>query len=187
MSGTEDPQPQIGSPGNQPLLNTNTNEETEDHDLFSSDIFSPWQLPHTNPPPLIGGLAEVGPHGGPTHDPPFSPAIDWNPNITTQNPTTDPYNTQPPTTDTYSSHQISPNSHQSVPTAPSPPSDNVPYLPQSPPRVPYGSGNLYTSLSFSISSYPTGHSQSGPPLSNDEFNAYLETVLLPMPPHTPQV
>ncbi|KAG9041995.1 hypothetical protein FS837_011463 [Tulasnella sp. UAMH 9824] len=174
ISGTDDPQTQTGSPGNQPLLNTSTNEGTEDHGLLPSETSSTWRLPATNTPPLIGGLAEVGPYEGPTRYTPLTPATAWSPNIPTQYPIPNAYNT----------HQAPPHSHGSVLTAPSPASANAPYLPQSPPGAPFGSSNHLTS--FTIPSYPTGHSQGGPPLSDYEFNTFLETGLVPMRPNIPQ-
>lgn len=176
MPGTDDPQPQTGLSGNQLRVNAITNEGTEDHDLLPSEISSTWRLHPTNPPSLIGGLAEAGSYGGPTRYPPFPPATAWSPNIPSQYHITNPYNT----------HQPPPNSHGPALTAPSPAPDDVPYLPQSPPGVAYGSSNFYHSPYSPVPPYSTRHPPDGPPLSEDEFKTYLETGLVPERPNTLQ-
>ncbi|KIO19532.1 hypothetical protein M407DRAFT_222748 [Tulasnella calospora MUT 4182] len=174
MYGTNDPQPQTGSSGNQPVLNIITNEGTEGHGLIPGGVSFTGRLLPANPPLPMHGVGEVGAYGGSAPRPPLPPAGGWSSNLPTQQPIIN----------TYNNHQKLPNGHGSMlPALP----DNIPYLhPQSPPGVPYGSNNLHYLPSFPISPNSIGHPQGGPPLSVDEFNVYLHTGLVPERPTTQQ-
>ncbi|KAG8908552.1 hypothetical protein FRC01_007350 [Tulasnella sp. 417] len=175
--GTNDPQPQTGSPGNQPVLNTITTEENKDYGLFPGKVSITGQPLPTNSPPLVGGVGEVGAYRGytPGWQPPLPPDPRWRANLPTQY-------IRP---NTYPTHQSSPNDHGTLLPAPALVPANILYLPQSPLGAPYGHNNPYYPPSFPNALHPTEHPQGGPPLSQEAFNEFLETGLVPMQPTTP--